>query len=506
VQITQKQKCQNAQVPGLQGKRAQKGWNMRKMGFVYLSWGEDALRSLRALRLIFISSRGGLFLAAGIAFLTMLVWGSATIQAQEASGDRPTPSSVDEISGPMDRTFEKAPPKEEPAKPAHPFFRDQKLDLNLRTFYKYNDKGADNSLSEAWAVGGALTYKSGYFLDHFALGGTVYTSQPLYAPEERDGTLLLKPGQEGYTVLGQLYGEIKVVQDNFFRFYRQEYNTPYINKNDFRMTPNTFEGYSFQGAWGGGKDGAPGMRYGGGYITKIKERNSDEFVWMSRDAGAKVDRGVAVAGLNYSQGPFSIGAINYYSDDIINIFYTEGKAVFRLTKELGLLFSAQYTDQRSVGSDLLKGFDFSTNQFGIKGEMSYRSAILTIGYTIAGKGADLQSPWGVHPGYTSIQVQDFNRAGENATISKLSYDFTSLGLTGVTAYALWLHGWNRVNPTGSASVNQEDEYDFDLQWRPKYKYLKGLWLRTRYAYVDQRGGGPSQSDFRVILNYDIPLL
>jgi hypothetical protein len=446
-----------------------------------------------------------LFLAVGISFLTMLLWGSATVQAQEAvSQETPTPSSVDEIVNPMDRTFEKAPPKEEPPKPTHPFFRDQRLDLNLRTYYKYNDK-FDDSLSEAWALGGALTYKSGYLLDHFSLGAGVYTSQPLYAPEDRDGTLLLKPGQEGYTVLGQLYGEIKVLPDNFFRFYRQEYNTPYINKNDNRMTPNTFEGYSFQGAYGGEK-GAPGLRYGGGYITKIKERNSDKFVWMSRDAGANVDRGVALAGLNFSQGPFSIGAIDYYSDDIINIFYTEAKTVFRPTKELGLLVAAQYTDQRSVGSELLKGYGFSTNQFGIKGEMSYRRAILTLGYTNAGKGADLQNPWSSYPGYTSVQVQDFNRAGENALLGKLSYDFSSLGLTGVTAYALWVHGWNRVDPVTKASVKQEDEYDLDLQWRPQIKVLKGLWFRARYAYVDQRDDAPSQSDFRIIVNYDMPLL
>ena len=451
------------------------------------------------------ASKSMLFLATGISFLALLLWGSATVRAQEASEDKPTPSTVHEVVNPMDRSFEKEPPREVPEKPTHPFFRDQKLDLNLRTFYKYNDKGADNSLSEAWALGGALTYKSGYLLDHFALGAAVYTSQPLYAPEERDGTLLLKPGQEGYTVLGQLYGEIKVLPDNFFRFYRQEYNTPYINKNDFRMTPNTFEGYSFQGAYGG-KDGTPGFRYGGGYITKIKERNSDEFVWMSQDAGAKVNRGVALAGLNYSEGPFSIGAIDYYSDDIINIFYTEGKAVFRPTKDLGLLVAAQYTDQRSVGEDLLKGFGFSTHQFGIKGEMSYRKAILTLGYTIDGKGADLQSPWGVHPGYTSVQVQDFNRAGENAFLGKLSYDFSTVGLAGVTTYALWVHGWDRVDPITKASVKQEDEYNFDLQWRPQIKLLKGFWFRTRYAVVNQRDGGPTQTDFRIIVNYDLPLL
>jgi hypothetical protein len=451
------------------------------------------------------ASKRILFLAAGVGLLTILLGGKASVLAQEAvSQETPTPSSVDEILNPMDRAFEKKPPREEPEKPVHPFLRDQKLDLNVRTYYLYKDK-YDDSLSEAWAVGGALRYKSGYLFDRLALGAAVYTSQPLYAPDDRDGTLLLKPGQEEYTVLGQLYGEIKVLPDNYLRFYRQEYDTPFINKNDNRMTPNTFEGYSFHGAYGG-KDGGPGLRYGAGYITQIKERNSDKFVDMSKDAGAKVDRGVAVAGLNYSQGPFSIGAIDYYSDDIINIFYTEAKGVFKLTKELGLMFSAQYTDQRSVGSDYLKGYDFDTNQFGIKGEISYRRAILTLAYTIADDGADLQNPWSSYPGYTSVQVQDFNRAGENAFLTKLSYDFSSLGLPGVTAYGLWVHGWNRVDPITKDSVKQEDEYDFDLQWRPQIKVLKGLWFRTRYAYVEQRDGGPSQSDFRIIVNYDIPLL
>ena len=66
---------------------------------------------------------------------------------------------------------------------------------------------------------------------------------------------------------------------------------------------------------------------GGGYVDKIKERNDDEFV---SDVGGRrraggFDRGVWVGGANYKAGDFSIGAIDYYSDDIINIFYTEGK-------------------------------------------------------------------------------------------------------------------------------------------------------------------------------------
>jgi hypothetical protein len=361
-------------------------------------------------------------------------------------------------------------------------------------------------VSESWALGGALSYQSGWFLDRFSLGSVLYTSQRLYGDEDRDGALLLKPGQNGYTVVGQLYGRARLFDDNFLNIYRYEYNTPYINKNDSRMTPNTFEGYTFTGAYGG-KDGALGFRYGGGYITKIKERNSDRFVWMSQDAGADVKRGVVVGGSAVSYKGFTLGAIDYYSSDIINIFYTEGSYKLPLTDRLGLLFSAQFTDQRSTGDDKLKGFSFSTNQFGLKTDASYGGAVLTLGYTHTNSGDDMQSPWSGYPGYSSVQVQDFNRANEEAFMVKASYDFTRLGLQGVTAYALYVHGWDRIDPATKLSVANENEFNADVQWRPQWKFLKGLWFRARYANVHQYENPHSTiNDFRVIVNYDIPLL
>jgi hypothetical protein len=446
-------------------------------------------------------------------FLTALAGPGTPVWAQEYIRDEePVPESVDQVGTPMDRAFqEKAeiprffPWLKEQLKDTPAFFRDTKLNLNIRTYYFYRDK-YDNSNNEAWALGGALSYESGFFLDHFKVGSVLYTSQEIFGSKERDGTLLLEPGQHGYTVVGQLYGRVKLFEENFLNIYRYEYNTPYINKNDNRMTPNTFEGYTFNGAYGG-KDGAPGFKYGGGYITKIKERNSEHFVWMSQDAGAEVKRGVVLGGGNVSYKGFTFGAINYYSSEIINIFYTEASYKLRVTERLGLLFSAQFTDQRSAGDDKLKGFSFATNQFGVKGEMSYGGGILSLGYTTDSTGEDLQSPWSGYPGYTSVQVQDFNRAGEGAFIVKASYDFTRLGLEGVSAYALYVHGWGRVNPSTKNSVPDENEFDVDLQWRPKWKFLKGLWFRTRYANVQQyEGDKNSINDFRVIVNYDVPLL
>jgi hypothetical protein len=178
-----------------------------------------------------------------------------------------------------------------------------------------------------------------------------------------------------------------------------------------------------------------------------------------------------------------------------------------VTEHLGLLVAAQFTDQRSVGENLLLGYPFKTNQVGVKTDVSYGGAILTLGYTRDSKGTDLQNPWSSYPGYTSVQVEDFNRAGESAFMAKVSYDFTRLGLEGVTAYGLFVHGWGRVDPSTKDPVPDENEFDLDLQWRPSWRFLKGLWFRTRYAVVHQYEEPKNYThDFRVIVNYDFPLL
>jgi hypothetical protein len=389
-------------------------------------------------------------------------------------------------------------PPVEPEKKS-PFFDDSRISAQLRTFYMIRDQ-YDNSNSEAWTIGGSIAYKSGYLANLFGVGAVLYTSQPLYAPDDRDGTLLLKPGQEGYTVLGQLYGELKLTDRIFGAFGRKEYNTPYINKNDVRMTPNTFEGVTLYGK-AGGTGGAPEWKFGGGYISKIKERNSDQFVWMSEDAGATVERGVAVAGANATWKDMSFGAVNYYSSDIINIFYTEGKYSLKPRDGYTVKFAAQFSDNQSTGDNLLTGQSFSTHQWGLKTDVLVSAATLTLAYTDTSDGANMRNPWSGYPGYTSVQVQDFNRAGESAVMLKAAYDFSGLGPKGMSAYALWVHGAGREAPNFN-----EDEIDLNLQWTPdKEGSLRGLSFRVRYANVSQRGGGdPSLNDLRFIVNWDFP--
>jgi outer membrane porin, OprD family len=433
-------------------------------------------------------------------------------------------TSVEQGHTELDQTFDWREWRLEKRRQA---LKDTKFELNLRSFY-FDRSDFSGAEKQAWAIGGWLGVKTGYFLDHIAFGATVYTSNPIYAPDDRDGTTLLAPGQNGYTVLGEFYAELRIVEDVGITVGAKGYDTPFINRNDTRMTPNTFEAIVLQGRTklGGSSDDAStptdggiglskdgkevavptptpaqevaSIKYGLGYFYKIKERNDSEFVSMSEDAGADVERGVWAAGALYEKGKFNIGAIDYYSEDIINIAYAESKLEVPLADDWKLKFAGQYVDQGSVGDNDLDGHSFSGHQFGVKVELPIRKALFTAGFTHAWGNANLRNPWSGYPGYTSVQVQDFNRAGESAFLLRAGYDLP--WVDGLGAYALAVFG---TDPDQAGQFRQ-NEFDFNLQWAPKKGVLEGLSLRLRYAVVQQFGGDVHNlTDFRAICNYVI---
>ena len=151
--------------------------------------------------------------------------------------------------------------------------------MHLRTYY-FNRTKPDDSVNEALAFGGWIGVKSGWLFDTFAMGATLYGSAPLYAPDDRDGTTLLKTGQEGYYVPGEAWGALRYKDYALLTGYRQLVDQPYINPQDNRMTPNTFEGVTLGGKF-------DWVEYLVGYLWQIKPRNADEFISMSEQAGAK---------------------------------------------------------------------------------------------------------------------------------------------------------------------------------------------------------------------------
>jgi hypothetical protein len=429
------------------------------------------------------------------------VSGTQHAAAEAGNNEVERPTSVEQGLTPIDHTFATMTYEEWVQETRRQAFQDTKFYGELRSFYMDSDN-INGSVNQAWALGGSLGFKTGYFRDLFAFGATGYTSQPLYAPEGKGGSLLLLPNQQGYTVVGQAYMDILLSERVTGSVGLKEFNTPFISGNDTRMTPNTFEAVAVQGSLGG-TDGAPGWRFGAGYADKIKKRDSDEFESMATAAGAPagVSRGVSVAGAVYTDRDLYLGALEYYSSDIINIAYLEAKDAFALSEHLRLQVAAQYSDEHSVGEDLLMSHPFSANQLGFKAELAFSTALLTAAYTRTGNGTTIQSPWSANPGYTTVQVENFDRAGEDAWMLRAAYTFRIV--KNLSAYALYVHG----SQPDAHNQYAQDEYDFNLQWKVTSGKAQGLALRARYAYVTQASpGDPITHQIRLILYYTPPRL
>ena len=436
-----------------------------------------------------------------IIFLHISFLSKTSFAIEYIRDESPSPDSVEELESPIGESFRIQPRKEvmfprfrEYIKKLPPFFSDTQLDVNFRTYYfdRTNEDGSENT---AWTVGRSISYESGKLYDLFSLGGEVFTSQKLYGPDDKDGTLLLRPGQEGFTVIGRAFGRIKYKEYLDIKLYRQYIDTPYVNKQDSRMVPNTFEAYILYSDLGS-------FKFGGGYISKIKRRNSDEFVPMSEIRGIdKEDKGMFVVGALYSPiEEFSIGGINYFVENVINIFYAESYIIKTTSSGIGIKISAQVTDQRSVGDDFL-GSDFSTQVWGGQIATSYFNTIIKAAFSVTSSDKNIISPYGGYPGYLSLIVKDFNRAGENAFLIGLSHDFKNERLNGLSFFTNYAIGHDARDTDNQESLPNQREFDITIDYKPEKLVIRGLWLRFRYANVNISGDDDSINDLRLILNY-----
>jgi hypothetical protein len=381
-----------------------------------------------------------------------------------------------------------------------PFWRDTSLKLHLRTFY-FNRQNSDDTANEAWAVGGWLAYTSGWLWDTAAIGAVGYTSQPLYAPDSRDGTLLLGPNQSSLLVLGQLYGQLRYKEYALLTGYRQLVDQGYVNPQDSRMIPNTFEGVTVGGTLGP-------VDYALGYLSQIKTRNADSFVSMAQAAGVPDrERGLVLTSLKVApRKDLKLYAANYLVPDVFNTAYGTAEYTHPLPNELRLNVGLQYTDQRSIGSALLG--DFVTWNVGMRGLVLWRGLTAGVAFHVPGDEAALRTPYGTWPGYLSFIEKDFDQAGQKAWGVGVKYDFGGTLLPGLRLPQLavvlkYAQGTDARNPATGQGLPTVREGDLDLTWN--VLRVKGLSFRFRNAYVAQ-GGERVLMDFRLILNYEVPVL
>jgi len=370
-----------------------------------------------------------------------------------------------------------------------------KFDINIRTYY-IKRTFSIASPQESLAVGGGIGYQTPWWHNLMA-GLTVFTSQGLiFTDPEKGGADILGPQQNGYTALGVAFLKGKAFKTELTVF-RQELDTPFINPHDNRMTPNTFEAYTITS-----KD-LPLFTLLASHVTKIKPKTNTSFESMSEAAGLTgTNEPVTMAGVVFEPVKnLKLNLWEYYGNNFMNIIYAQGDGKWKYNDELAFVTSIQIFNQQDVGSSLAGSFN--TGMVGVQEVVNWKGFGLTLAYTATSNDHDIINPWGGYPGFTSIIVEDNNRAGENTWMAGVSYDFSFLGLNGLSAFTNFTD--SSTPKTGPHASPSQSELDFTVDYRFQ-KFLDGLWIRLRTAFItqDKSMGGQDMQDYRVIVNYRIP--
>jgi hypothetical protein len=415
----------------------------------------------------------------------------------------PAPSSAHEIKTPIEQMTLEPPPQRPPlvpwlSKPLEklpPFFADTQLEARFRTYYLRQDR-TNEVLSEAWAMGGSIYYRSGWLADLFAAELEGFTSQPIVAPEDRDGTKLLAPGQKGYGVLGIANGSFRY-KGLVLTGGRQYLDLPYVNRDDNRMTPNTFEAITLEKPEGK-------INFIGGYAWTIKQRNADEFVSFAKDVGADANRGFAYGGLLWDPSEdFHLGFFSGVVPDVSGRTYVELGGVRDLADGWEARLDGQFNYKYEVGDELLGDELDDTWNLGIRASVSHANAILALGFGIAGPHGRDRDDYGMSPLYVNLMQRTFNRSDEKALLVSASYDFADVGIQGLAAAVTFAAGFDGKVDGGRSDAQ---EFDATIDYRLMHGWLESLWLRVRGSWLNDELAENDGTEIRVILRYDLPVI
>jgi hypothetical protein len=453
--------------------------------------------------------------------------GPAALADQDDDAER-IPSGAADIYSPIERTFTPQAPLPSSASrlvpgtslPAEtggvvlqdlkdrlrftdPFFRDTVLAVYLRTHALDRDN-SDQTLSRAWAGGSAIAVRTGFLDDWLQFEAAAATSQPLWAPEGEGGTLLLTDNQAEVSSPAIANARMRLAGQEIV-LGRQLIKTPYINPQDNRMLPNTVEGAVLTRR----RDEAQTFDYGVGYLWGFKARDSSYFQSFSNELGVEQDRGVLAGGFKIVPVTgLTLGAIDYLISDTLNTTFAEADWLIR-ADPLQFRMSVNYTDQRTVGADLIAGAPYETSQVAARFAASYADVTLLIAGSANGDGAALQGPFGSFPAYTVLDQLNFSEAGETTVVIGAAYDLSRVVFDGLKVSTRYGWAWDAVDAPSGAPLSRQNEFNFEVEYLPTSGPLKNIHAQIFYSAVELPGNPPAQTEqpqVRGIITYLIPLL
>ena len=427
-----------------------------------------------------------------------------TPTSADSRADSATPAIIDEVDDSSERVgfdqstspLEDKEPTPPPAilhRTGIPLVDDSVYFIAPRAYYRYFDSGRDDS-SEAFAIGGSAGLKSGLFKNFASIRLTAHTSQKVQSSsdgqDDDDSVGLLQDGSS-YSAITEANLNL-TIEATTARLGIQRIDLPYLNSNDSRMVPNTYNAYTIKSKLSEKLSGQFS------YVHEMRERTGSDYESLSEQAGADdSDEGVYLLGARYVfSDDANVGAVQLHNPNVLNAFYVEANAVIPFFELIQLDGSFQFSDQRTVGDELLG--HFTTQQYGFKLRARYEKLVSTFVFTHTGSDNEIVTPWGGSPSYNSMMISDFDRAGEKAVGGSMSYRFSGKANEGFVSSVRWTYG--DTPDTGSNASSDQYELNWNLDFYPKE--VPKLWFRLRFARNYQVDSDyDDANDIRFIVNY-----
>ncbi len=375
---------------------------------------------------------------------------------------------------------------------------------NIKYYFIETQKSDNgNYLLKAYAnsVGGQLGYKTAKMYG-FSLGATFMTTNPFALPDTVDTSIIgrdnavqlgLAPGdkvaQEGFSVLGEAYLDYQYQGFNAWYGRRVE-KTPLVNPKEVRMIPSSIEGgdvsYSFEN----------GLKIGGGYLDKFKQRTSSRFVNIVEHAlgpntelitGHKKGN-VLPAYLEWRDAHHTVRLYNYFSKDFMNLTYFDAVHKHQVNEDFTWFAGLQGMHQHGIGNSVSNmenntaayGGKINGRFFGLKAGATIDESSFLLAYTNVLGSRDnehnsLALPWDGTPLFTDM-----------ITSNDL---FTSNYGQGLTSSGGYIAG------TSGIKAGYTQKYDFTG--------IKGFKSVLSYAYYDNNNFVDAQQDINLVLAYGI---
>ena len=194
---------------------------------------------------------------------------------------------------------------------------------------------------------------------------------------------------------------------------------------------------------------------------------------------------------------------------MLNTGYVEVDWLPRPVGEVQLHLAINYTDQRTIGAELLPGRSFTASQVSALFAASHTDATVLAAISSNGKDADLVGPFGSFPAYTVLDQLNFNDAGETTVVLGAAYDFSHLITDGLKFQARYGMGWGVVDFLTGAPQPNQNELNMELEYHPSSGPLKDLYFQIFYSGVRFPGAPASEENrpqLRSVVTYLVPLL